>query len=60
MEIVKRLEEMLVEIDDAMEYAELTDTAFTRKYAQLRRVKIGLQIALLFARRLEGGALHHV
>lgn len=60
MELTRKLEELIVEIDDAMEYAELTDTAFTREYAQLRRVKIGLQIALLFARRLEGGVVHHV
>ena len=60
MELTRKLEGMIVELDDAIEYAEATDTAFTRKYAQLRRVKIGLQIALLFARRLEGGAVHHV
>lgn len=60
MEIKRKIEAIIAEIEDAMEYAEATDTAFTREYAQLRRVKTGLQIALLFANRIGGGATSHV
>lgn len=60
MEIKRKIEAMIAEIEDAMEYAEATDTAFTREYAHIRRVKTVLQIALPFANRIGGGATSHV
>ena len=60
MELTRKLEELIVEIDDAMEYAEATDTAFTREYALQVRMRKLLKKVLATAVRFEGGVMRRV
>jgi hypothetical protein len=60
MEMARKLEEMLVELDDAIEYAEATDTAFTREYAMTVRMRRLLKKVLATAVRFEGGVKRRV
>ena len=44
--MLKKLKDMLSEIDDAMEHAELNDHAFTKVYRDLRRERKALVRAI--------------
>jgi hypothetical protein len=46
MDMVKKLKEMLGDIEDAMEHAELNDHAFTKMYRDLKREHKALRRAI--------------
>ena len=44
--MLKKLKEMIREVDEAIEYAELNDHAFTKLYTDLRKERRALKRAI--------------